>query len=132
VEPFGDEPGFVPFNTAISFPLGSENPFAIDEVLRVVRWNKLPCLILEKSIKFKIHGFALGWILDCRSEASGFSINGGALDDGKESFWYRIPNCAIRGDVGFMDLVFGMCSHRVSGSKGGFSWVEGGERVNGC
>ncbi len=52
VEPFSDKPGFVSFNTAISFPLGSENPFAADEVLRGVRWNKLPCLILEKSIKF--------------------------------------------------------------------------------
>ena len=101
MEPFGDKPGFVPFNIAISFPLGSKNPFAADQVLRGVRWNKLPCLIFEKSIKFKIHGFAPGWTLDCRSEAGGFGINGGSLGDGNESFWYRIPNCTIRGVYGF-------------------------------
>ena len=78
MEPFGDKPCFVSFNTAISVPFGSENPFAADEVLKGVRWNKLPCLILEKSIKFKIHGFAPGWTLECRNEAGGLGINGGS------------------------------------------------------
>uniref|UniRef100_A0A2N9FJS3 Uncharacterized protein n=1 Tax=Fagus sylvatica TaxID=28930 RepID=A0A2N9FJS3_FAGSY len=40
----------------------------------------------------------------CRS--GGFGINGGALGDGKKGFWYRIPNCAIRGNFGFNDLVW--------------------------
>ena len=30
MEPFGNKPSFVPFNTAISFPLGAKNPFVAD------------------------------------------------------------------------------------------------------
>lgn len=61
---FDNKAGFVFVNGATGFPFDSKNPFTSNRCVSC-KWDKFPSLVLEKGIKFEIHGMMPFWVFEC-------------------------------------------------------------------
>jgi hypothetical protein len=61
MESFGYQPSFVSLNGTIGFSFHFEHPFASYWILGAVWRYKGPCLVMEKSIKLKLHCISPFW-----------------------------------------------------------------------
>ncbi len=74
-------------------------------------------MVLEKSIKLKVHSLAPVRTLGGGSVVGGFSEIGFSGGFGKESFGDWVANGSIRVCLGFGYLVLGSGFHRVDGRR---------------
>ena len=102
----------MPFDGAVGFSLDAKYPFAANKILRRMRRDQFPGVILEKSIKLKVHGLTPFGALDCRGIASGFRCRG-AIGDSKEGFGKGVSDSSIGEGFGFADVVLGSGCHMV-------------------
>lgn len=69
---FGNEACFIFVDCAIRVSFDSEYPLTTDRGLGSA-WYELPCLVLEKSIVFKVHCSSPGWVLQGLGVGGGFN-----------------------------------------------------------
>jgi hypothetical protein len=84
VEFFGDKPGLVAINGAISFVFEVEHPFASNNVHVKSGRNKGPSTVAEKCIKLKVHGIMPSQVLGSCRVGGWFNI--GCICGGSECF----------------------------------------------
>lgn len=113
---FGNQTCFVSVNRTIRQIFSAKNPFTPYQVLGRMRWNKFPCAIAEKSIKFGGHGLSPFGVFQSL-------MNGGGLKGGMVKFSIEVEFLNR-----FVDVVFG-ASNDAFGR--GWYWSCGGCSISG-